>query len=344
MRYLITGGCGFIGSHFVRFLLREREDTEEIRNLDLMTYAADPRNLRDVEGDARYRFVQGDVRDPAAVAPAAEGVDWIVNFAAETHVDRSILEAGSFVQTDVYGAYVLLEAARRNNSRFLQISTDEVYGSADEGRPFREVDPLRPRNPYAASKAGGELICRSYHVTHGLHVVITRCSNNLGPNQHIEKMIPLFTTNAFLGEPLPLYGDGRNVRDWIWVGDHCSALSALLDRGQAGEVYNIAGANERENLEVTEAILRAVGETSSEIRPVPDRPGHDRRYSMDASRLRSLGWEPRVSFEEALERTVSWYRENPGWWQSRRADPSFQAYYRAQYRTLFGGDGEEGQT
>jgi len=338
VKVLVTGGCGFIGSHFVRHLLRDRDDVEEVRNLDLLTYAGGRENLADLETDRRYAFLQGDIRDAEAVARMAEGVDWIVNFAAETHVDRSIREAGGFVLTDVHGTYMLLEACRRGEARLLQVSTDEVYGTAPPGESFDETAPLSPRNPYAASKSGGDLLARSYHITYGLPVIVTRCTNNIGPNQHVEKMVPLFTTNALLGLPLPLYGDGRQVRDWIWVGDHVRALALLMDRGEAGKAYNISAAQERMNIDVARGILDLLGLPEDRIRAVGDRPGHDRRYSLRTPLLEELGWRPEVGFEEALERTVGWYRDNEPWWRTRREDEGFRRLYRHLYRDLEGGE------
>ncbi|MFN3414332.1 MAG: dTDP-glucose 4,6-dehydratase, partial [Thermoanaerobaculum sp.] len=295
MRILVTGGCGFIGSNFVRLILSERPDWEVV-NLDKLTYAGRLENLQDVADNPRYRFIHGDICDPQAVAEAMRGCQFAVNFAAETHVDRSLLGASHFIDTDVKGVLVLLEEARRVGlARFIQISTDEVYGSIEHGS-FTEESVLNPRNPYAASKAGGDRMAYAYWATFGVPVIITRASNNYGPYQYPEKLIPLFVTNALRDEPLPLYGDGRNVRDWLFVEDHCRALLFLLEHGQPGEVYNIAGGNERENIEVTRAVLRLLGKPESLIRLVADRPGHDRRYSLDATKLRRLGWQPQVPF------------------------------------------------
>jgi dTDP-glucose 4,6-dehydratase len=330
-RILVTGGCGFIGSNFVRLVLRERPQWEVV-NLDKLTYAGRLENLQDVADDPRYRFIRGDICDPEAVREAMAGCQLAVNFAAETHVDRSLLGAAHFIETDVKGVMVLLEEARKVGlERFIQVSTDEVYGSIARGS-FTEESVLNPRNPYAASKAGGDRMAYAYWATYGVPVIITRASNNYGPYQYPEKLIPLFVTNALRDEPLPLYGDGRNVRDWLYVEDHCRALLFLLEHGQPGEVYNIAGGNERENIEVTRAVLRLLGKPESLIRFVADRPGHDRRYSLDASKLRRLGWQPQVSFEEGLERTVRWYVENAWWWQPiKDHDGEFRRYYQAQY-------------
>jgi len=330
-RLLVTGGCGFIGSNFVRLVLAERPDWE-IVNLDKLTYAGRLENLADVEGDPRYRFVKGDICDPAIVREAMTGCTAAVNFAAETHVDRSLLGAAHFIDTDIKGVLVLLEEARRVGlERFVQISTDEVYGSIREGS-FTEESVLNPRNPYSASKAGGDRLAFAYSATYGVPVLITRASNNYGPYQYPEKLIPLFVTNALRDESLPLYGDGRNVRDWLHVADHCRAVLFLLDRGAAGEVYNVGGGNERENLEITHAVLRLLGKPATLIRPVEDRVGHDRRYSLDASKLRRLGWAPQVPFEKGLAETVRWYVEHEAWWRPiKDHDGEFRRYYEEQY-------------
>jgi dTDP-glucose 4,6-dehydratase len=329
-RILVTGGAGFIGSHFVRHLLTRYD--YQVTNLDKLTYAGNPDNLRDVEGHPRYRFVQGDIADPKLVRRLIGDVDAVVNFAAETHVDRSLIEAGAFIRTDVLGTYVLLEAARQSGiERFLHISTDEVYGEAPAGRSFKEDDPLHPRSPYAASKAGADMQCLAFVETYELPVVIARPSNNLGPNQHPEKAIPLFVTNALDDQPLPIYGDGRQVRDWLFVGDNCEALDLLLHEGRPGHAYNVSARQERENLQVTEGILDVLGKPRSLMRLVEDRPGHDRRYSLDAAKLRALGWRPRHSFEEALEKTVRWYADNRWWWEKIKAG-DFHRYYEENYR------------
>ncbi len=327
---LVTGGAGFIGSHFVRHLLARHE--YEVINLDALKYAGNLNNLIEVEDHPRYRFVQGDITDPALVERVMGefAIDAIVNFAAETHVDRSLLEPGSFIHTDVYGTYVLLEAAVRFGvERYVQVSTDEVYGEVKLGSS-REDSPLCPRNPYSASKAGGDLMVRAYHQSKGVPAVITRGSNNFGPNQHPEKFMPLFITNAIDDEALPLYGDGRQVRDWIYVRDHCEGIDVALHRGKPGEVYNVGGGNERENIEVALEILRLLGKPTDLIRHVTDRPGHDRRYSLDCSRLCALGWAPRHSFDEALAETVRWYAENQWWWRKIKSG-DFLEYYRRNY-------------
>jgi len=329
-RILVTGGAGFIGSHFVRCLLRQHPEYQ-VTNIDKLTYAGNRDNLRDVEDDPRYRFVQGDICDAALVDEVVAQADAVVNLAAETHVDRSLLDAGAFIQTDVYGTYVLLCAARRHGvQRFLQVSTDEVYGEVPEGRFSRETDALRPRSPYAASKAGGDMHCLAFFAAYGLPVVVSRGVNTLGPNQHPEKFVPLFITNALQGQPLPLYGDGRQVRDWLFVEDHCEALDLLLHQGEPGQAYNIGGGNQRPNVRVAEAIVDLLDKPRDLIRRVPDRPGHDRRYALDWSKLRALGWSPGHSFEEALAKTVAWYRENEEWWRRARAG-AYQEYYQRQY-------------
>jgi len=331
MKLLVCGGAGFIGSNFVRRALAGN-DAVEVVNLDKLTYAGNPDNLRSVEADPRYKFVQGDICDREIVMRAAEGVDAIVNFAAETHVDRSLLGAAHFIDTDIKGVLVLLEEARRVGlERFVQISTDEVYGSIESGS-FTEASLLNPRNPYSASKAGGDRLAYAYWSTYGVPVIITRASNNYGPYQYPEKLIPLFVTNALRDQALPLYGDGRNVRDWLHVSDHCRAILFLLEHGTPGEVYNIAGDNERENIEITRKILHLLGRPESLITPVQDRVGHDRRYSLDASKLRGLGFRPRVDFEEGIAETVRWYVENEWWWKPLKDhDGEFRRYYQQQY-------------
>jgi len=326
---LVAGGAGFIGSNFIRYML-DRYPELNVINLDKLTYAGNLENLRDVEDDPRYEFHRGDICDPEAVRPLVRRSDYVVNFAAETHVDRSIMEPGSFIRTDVYGTFVLLEAAKEFSvKRFVQISTDEVYGSVERGSS-KETDPLSPRSPYSASKAAGDMLTLAYHTTYGVPTIVTRGSNNFGPYQYPEKLIPLFITNAIEDKPLPLYGDGLNVRDWIYVIDHCEAIDLVIREGVPGEIYNIGGGNERTNIEVTELILRILGKPRDLIRHVPDRPGHDRRYSLDCSKIRSLGWSPRYSFEEALEMTVSWYRDNVDWWRKIKSG-EYLEYYRRQY-------------
>ena len=332
MKILVTGGCGFIGSNFIRHVLASRAGAVSVVNLDKLTYAANPANLEDVAGRPEYRFVRGDIADPEAVRGAMEGCTHVVNFAAETHVDRSLLGDASFIETDVRGVFVLLEEGKRRGiQKFIQISTDEVYGSIAEGS-FTEDSALNPRNPYAASKAGGDRLAFSYWASYRMPVVITRASNNYGPYQYPEKLIPLFVTNAMDGEALPLYGDGRNVRDWLFVRDHAEAIDFLLDAGKNGETYNVAGGNERENLEITHRVLGELGKPESLIRYVDDRPGHDRRYSLDASKLARLGFSPRTPFDAGLSETIRWYRDHAEWWRPiKEKDAAYRAFYRTQY-------------
>ena len=329
MKILVTGGAGFIGSNFIRYLL-ERHPHDSIVNLDKLTYAGNLENLRDVEASPRYTFIHGDLADSKLVREVAAGVDAVVNMAAETQVDRSILDPGSFIQTDVYGTFVLLEAVRELRiPRMVHISTDEVYGSIETGA-FRETDPLNPSNPYSASKAGGDLMVLAYWKTHRLPVLITRSSNNFGSFQYPEKVIPLFITNALTNLPLPLYGDGGNVRDWLYVWDNCAAIDLILRMGQDGEIYNIGGGAEVENLDLTRKILALLGKPESLIQFVTDRPGHDRRYALDCEKIRALGWRPAHTFDAALEETVRWYQEHEAWWRSLKSG-EFLDYYRRQY-------------
>jgi len=332
MRIVVTGGAGFIGSNFVRHVLVEHP-TDEIVVLDKLTYAGNLDNLRDVAGDPRYSFVQGDICDPAVVDRVAAHCDAIVNFAAETHVDRSISGPDDFIRTDVIGTHVLLEAVRAHGvGRFVQISTDEVYGDILAGASV-ETDALRPSSPYSASKAGGELLVLAYRRTYDAPVVITRSSNNYGPFQYPEKIVPLFVTNALDGQPLPVYGDGRNVRDWIYVDDNCRALDLVLRAGADGEIYNVGGGNEVENVDLTRGILAELGLGEELVRYVADRPGHDRRYALDCAKVRALGWEPRVSFAEGLARTVAWYGEHRDWWEKIKSG-EWRRYYERQYQGL----------
>lgn len=329
MKLLVTGGAGFIGSNFIRHILNKYPEYH-ITNFDKLTYAGNLDNLKDIDGRPNYKFLKGDICDPKAVSEAVQGMEAIVNFAAETHVDRSILEPGSFIQTDVYGTYVLLEAVKAHGiQRYIQISTDEVYGSIGQGS-FTEASPLMPSSPYSASKAGSDMLVHSYWKTFHLPVIITRSSNNYGPYQYPEKLIPLFITNALEDRPLPLYGDGLNVRDWIYVVDNCAAIDLVLHRGQEGEIYNIGGGNERTNIEITEIILRELGKPKELIRRIKDRPGHDRRYSIDSSRLVSLGFVPQYGFEEAMQNSVRWYRENEWWWKKVKSE-DFKRFYKKAY-------------
>jgi dTDP-glucose 4,6-dehydratase len=329
---LVTGGAGFIGSNFVRYALAQHPDWR-VTTLDKLTYAGRRENLHDVMTNPRHEFVHGDIGDAAVSNPLVERSAVVVHFAAETHVDRSIMAAGDFIRTDVEGTFVLLEAARRAKTlrRFVQISTDEVYGSVPTGAS-RETDELKPRNPYAASKAGADRLAYSYWATYEVPVIITRASNNYGPYQFPEKVIPLFVTNAIDDIPVPLYGDGRNVRDWLHVDDHCRAVDLLIDTATNGEVYNIGGGNDIMNVELTNRILSLVGKPASLIKPVADRKGHDRRYCLDTTKLRGLGWSPQVSFDEGLAQTVDWYRRNEWWWRPiKENDPAFREYYTQQY-------------
>jgi dTDP-glucose 4,6-dehydratase len=332
MHVLVTGGAGFIGSNFVRWAHRAHPDWH-ITTLDKLTYAGRMENLAEVMDSPRHRFVKGDIADAAVAAPLVHESELVVHFAAETHVDRSIQSAADFLTTDVIGTFILLEAARvaPKLRKFVQISTDEVYGSVPEGAS-RETDELRPRNPYSASKAGADRLAYSYWATYNVPVIITRASNNYGPHQFPEKVIPLFVTNAIDSIPLPLYGDGLNVRDWLHVDDHCRAIDLAIDRGKDGEVYNIGGGNEVKNVDLTHTILKLTDRPATLIRPVADRPGHDRRYALDTSKLRQLGWAPEVLFEAGLKATVEWYRENEWWWRPiKEQDQAFRDYYRAQY-------------
>jgi dTDP-glucose 4,6-dehydratase len=329
MKILVTGGAGFIGSNFVRYLLAAHPE-DSVVNLDKLTYAGNPDNLRDVAGDPRYRFVKGDICEAAVVREAMAGMDAVVHFAAETHVDRSNLGADDFLRTNVLGTHTLLEAAREQRmARFVAVGTDEVYGSIATGAA-RETDALNPSNPYSASKAAADLLARAYFITHRLPVLVTRSSNNFGPYQYPEKVIPLFITNALDDRPLPLYGDGRNVRDWLYVRDNCAAIDLVLRRGEDGEIYNIGGSNEVENVTLTRQILHLVGKPESLINPVTDRPGHDRRYALDSAKVTALGWKPSQSFDAALEATVAWYREHDAWWRPIKSG-TFRAYYEQQY-------------
>lgn len=328
---LVTGGAGFIGSNFVRYMIHQHPDYKIVA-YDKVTYAGNLNNLLDVHDEPRFRFVRGDIADKRTLEEAIRehGIDTIVNFAAESHVDRSILAPDAFIHTDVVGTYVLLEAARKFGlERIHQVSTDEVYGSIPVGF-FKEGDPLEPNSPYAASKAGGELMVRAYHETYGLNTVVTRGSNTFGPYQYPEKVAPLFITNAIDDEPLPLYGDGMQVRDWLYVEDHCAGIDLVLHRGEPGGVYNLGGGNERRNLEVTRLILKLLGKPESIVKHVADRPGHDRRYALDCAKIAALGWQPAHDFESAMAETVNWYLKNEWWWRPIKSG-EFSEYYQRQY-------------
>jgi dTDP-glucose 4,6-dehydratase len=331
MRLLVTGGLGFIGSNFIHVVLRERPDAQ-IVNLDAMTYAGNPANCADLEGDRRYTFIHGDICDAEAVNRAvADGVDAIVNFAAETHVDRSILEPEAFLRTDILGTHVLLEAVRRNHiPRYLQVSTDEVYGDVEQGESV-ETDALRPRSPYSASKAGGDLQVLAYWNTYRTPVLITRGSNTYGPHQYPEKLIPLFVTNLLDDQQVPVYGDGMQIRDWLHAEDHARGILHVLEHGELGNVYNIGGGNPRTNMEITRSLVEGCGRSiDTHVRHVADREGHDRRYAIDCSKAHALGWKPRVDFNEGLRATIEWYRNNEAWWRPLKSG-EFTAYYQRQY-------------
>ncbi len=331
---LVTGGAGFIGSNFVRYMIDKYPDYRIIV-LDALTYAGNRENLKDLEGKPNYLFYYGNICDAEVVNNLVSNSDVVINFAAETHVDRSILEAGSFIQTDVVGTFTLLEAARKYEiERYIQVSTDEVYGSIEDGS-FFEASPVEPNSPYSASKAGGDLLVRAYNRTYGLPTIITRSSNNFGPYQYPEKLIPLFITNALDDLTLPLYGDGKNVRDWLYVLDNCQAIDVIMHNGEIGETYNIGGGNEMQNIQITELILKLLNKPKTLIKPVPDRLGHDRRYSVNFDKIEKLGWKPSHKFSDALKETIRWYQENEDWWRhikEKRED--FQKYYKQQYKTL----------
>src|SRR4051794_33937926 len=329
MKLLVCGGAGFIGSNFVR--IRTRDHGDDVVVLDKLTYAGRRENLADLD----VPLIVGGIEDPDAVAEAAEGVDAIVNFAAETHVDRSIAEPEAFINTHGMGTYVLLEAARAAGLRYVQVSTDEVYGSIETGS-FTESSPLQPSSPYSASKAGADLLVSSYHHTYGLESLICRGSNNYGPYQYPEKLIPLMVLNALHGDPLPVYGDGQQVRNWIFVEDFARGIGTVLESGVPGEVYNVGGPDEAPNLEVVHKIIEYTGQDESLIEYVTDRPGHDRRYSLASEKVRGLGWEARVRFADGLERTVAWYRENTAWWEPIRSG-DYREYYERQYGKALGG-------
>jgi dTDP-glucose 4,6-dehydratase len=332
VRILITGAAGFIGSAYVRYVL-DNHPEDEVVALDLLTYAGNLANLEELRTDRRFRFVQGDIANEDLVEEITRNVDAIVNFAAETHVDRSLIDPAAFARANVIGVMTLLEAARKRGVRLLQVSTDEVYGHVPEGSAATEDYPLRPRSPYSAAKAGGELMCQAYATSYGTDVVITRGANTIGPRQYPEKLVPLFVTNALQDLPLPVYGDGRQVRNWLYVEDHARAIDLVLRQGVSGKAYNVGANNERENLDVIYAILERIEKPQSLIRHVEDRPGHDRRYGLDTSRIeQELGWQPSRDWLQTLHETVDWYVAHPAWWRAiRERDSRFNDFYDRQY-------------
>ncbi len=329
-QYLITGGAGFIGSNYIHYLFEKHPDVQVV-NLDKLTYAGNLENLTKIEKKSNYKFVKGDICDETLVGDLMKDVDFVVNFAAESHVDRSIGSPDDFIKTDIYGTFVLLENARKYGiKKFIQISTDEVYGSIEKGS-FKETDPLMPSSPYSASKSGADRLAYSYYVTYNLPVIVTRCSNNYGPFQYPEKLIPLFVTNAIENKKLPIYGDGKNIRDWIYVMDHCDAIDFIMNNGADGETYNIGGKNERNNLEITELILKGLEKPKKLMTYVKDRPGHDRRYSLDCAKLSQLGWNPLYFFDEAMTLTIEWYKNNREWWEKIKSG-EYLEYYKDHYK------------
>ena len=331
-KMLVTGGAGFIGSNFIHHILSKYDDIGVI-NLDKLTYAGNPNNLHDVADDRRYEFVRGDICNSELVDLLAAQVDMVVNFAAESHVDRSIMDADAFIRTNALGVYTLLDAARRHEvGRFLQVSTDEVYGSLGPDEPaWTEVSPPSPRNPYSAAKASGDMMARSFAITYGLPVVITRASNNIGPYQYPEKRVPLFVTNAMDDVKLPVYGQGGAVRDHLYVTDHCEAIDLVLHEGEAGEIYNVGADNEADGMDVTRKILELLEKPDSLIEHVEDRPGHDMRYALDTTKLKALGWQQKHGFEDAMRLTAEWYVANESWWRPIKEGEDYQAYYRRNY-------------
>ncbi len=333
-KYLVTGGYGFIGSNFIRYILGNQSRVS-ITNLDLVTYAGNPVNLDDFKGNKRYKFVRGDIADKNLVDRLIKrGFDVVVNFAAESHVDRSIYSPGDFIRTNIMGTQLLLDAAMKYKvPRFIQVSTDEVYGSINRGA-FSEKSNLDPSSPYSASKTAADLLVKSYGKTHGYQAIITRSTNNYGPYQFPEKLIPLFITNALENKSLPLYGDGLNVRDWIYVEDHCRALATVIQKGKPGEIYNVGGLDERTNREITRLILQELGKSNKLIKHIKDRPGHDRRYALNISKIkRELGWKPRYRFEEGIKRTIDWYLENKVWWKKIKTG-EYLRFYKKHYTKL----------
>jgi len=336
MKLLVTGGAGFIGSNFIHCILNRYPDYQ-ITNLDALTYAGNLENLKDIENDSRYKFVKGDICDKDLVNDLVKDVDVIINFAAESHVDRSILDAENFVRTNVLGTYTLLEAAksagwRNGNKRFHHISTDEVFGHLEPNDPpFNENTPYSPRSPYSASKASSDHLVRAYFNTYGLPITISNCSNNYGPYMFPEKLIPLFITNLMEGKKVPVYGDGMNVRDWLYVEDHCEAIDSIIQKGKIGETYCVGGNSEKPNIEITKKIIELMGKSEDSIEYVKDRPGHDRRYAIDFSKIKNeLGWTPKVSFEEGLQKTIDWYKNNESWWKNIKSG-DYQKYYEKNY-------------
>lgn len=319
-----------MGSNAVKYFLKNYPDIQ-IVNLDKLTYAGNLENLKEVENDFRYKFIKGDIADEKLVDEVVKDIDVIINYAAETHVDRSILDPKAFITTDVLGTYALLEAARKYNiKKYIQISTDEVFGSINNGK-FTEESPFEPNSPYAASKAGGDHLCRSYFKTYGIPVIVTHSCNFFGPYQYPEKLIPLFITNLLENKKVPVYGDGQQVREWIFTEDHCRAIDAILQKGEIGEVYNIGTGNEIPNIEITKILLKKIGKDESSIDHVKDRPGHDRRYAIDSTKLRKLGWQPEVNFEQGIKQTVDWYEQNEQWWK-RIKSGEYLEYYKKQYQ------------
>ena len=332
MNLLISGGAGFMGSHFVKYILNKYPDYKVV-NFDKLTYAGNPDNLKEVESNQNYKFIKGDICDAAALERVIvdEAIGVIVNYAAETHVDRSIMDPSAFLKTDIFGVYNLLQAVKKFDLRKLvQISTDEVFGSIEKGE-FSETSAFAPNSPYAAAKAGGDLLCRAYQATYQTPVVVTHSCNFYGPNQYPEKLIPLFITNLLEGKRVPVYGDGKNVREWIYVDDHCAAIDVILHQAEPGSVYNIGSGEEVSNLDTTKLILQAMGKAESVIEYVKDRPGHDRRYALNASKLKQdLGWEAKTDFQTGLKKTIEWYKENESWWKKLK-DGSYREYYDKQY-------------
>lgn len=344
MRILVTGGAGFIGSTYVRHVLAQHPH-DEVVTLDALTYAGSRANLDDVLNEPRHRFVQGDIADPEVVDPLVAKCDAVVNFAAETHVDRSLLDSAVFLRTNVTGVVVLLEAVRQHGKRMVQVSTDEVYGDIEPGRSSIEADPLQPRSPYAAAKASGDLMCHAYFASYGSEVLVTRGCNTIGPRQYPEKLIPLFVTNALRDQPLPVYGDGLQVRDWLHAEDHAAGVDVVLRNGQPGNVYNIGAGHEMPNIEVVRALLSRLGKPESLIAHVPDRPGHDRRYALDCTKIRhELGWAPKRDFALTLSDTIDWYTVNTEWWTTiRDQSADFKAFYERQYGWRLAATGDGGR-